>query len=126
MSIKLTDVLRPIGEDERPNEIMIFEADDLYVKQIVVPHRGTLLGQHAHQLSHLSLLARGAVRLRRGHLASAVMVEGQEYHAPIGIHIPAGELHSFETLTDDVLLYCIHALGSPEALKVLAQHGLIA
>ena len=126
MSTRIADLVGAIPLDDMPVETQICEADGIYIKQIAVPKRGTILGQHAHQLSHLSLLARGAVRLRRGHWTAAVMEEGEEFHAPVGIHIPAGELHSFETLTDDVVLYCVHALGTPEALKILAHHGVVA
>lgn len=125
MSTRLKDRITSIAPADRPVETAIYEADGLWVKQIAVPKRGTVLGQHAHQLSHLSLLAAGAVRLRRGPLDAAMENEGIIYEAPAGIHIPAGELHSFETLSDGVVLYCIHALGSPEALKVLALHGLV-
>ena len=124
MSIRLADVIAELPAKEQPAQTMIFEADGLYVKQIAVPKAHTIMGQHAHQLSHLTMVARGAVRLRRGHLADAAMDEGEEYHAPTGIFIPAGELHSFETLVDGTVLYCIHAVGTPEALKILAEHGL--
>lgn len=114
----------PIADAARPVETMIFEAEGLYVKQIAAPKAGTIMGQHAHQLSHLTMVARGAVRVRRGHLAETKSDEGDDHHAPDGIFIPAGELHSFETLADDTVLYCIHALGTPEALKIMAEHGL--
>lgn len=126
MSTRLSDLIGAIPLDDIPIETQIFEADGLYIKQIAVPKKGTILGQHAHQLSHISLLASGSVRLRRGHWTAAVVEDGEEYHAPTGIPIPAGELHSFETLTDGVVLYCVHSLASGEALRILALHGIIA
>lgn len=124
-SSNIIDMVRELPAESVPAETQIYEADGLWVKQIVIPKARTILGQHAHQLSHLTLVACGAVRVRRGHLSTSTLADGQTIFAPDAIHIPAGELHSFETLVDGTVLYCIHALASPDALKVLAEHGLV-
>ena len=102
-----------------PIETMICEADDLYIKQIVVPKAATIIPQHSHALSHITLLASGSLNLWRDE-------HGPEYFAaPTPIHIPAGVKHLFQTLEDGVVMYCVHALASPEALKILAIHELL-
>ncbi len=103
----------------QPIETQIFEAEGLWVKQVVVPKAHTYLPQHAHVLSHLTLLAVGAVN---------VWMDGQfdaRHDAPSAIHIKAGVKHMFETLVDGTVLYCVHALTTPEALKILAEHDIL-
>lgn len=101
---------------ERPLQTTIFESDGLYVKQMVAPVAHTVLQQHAHVLSHLTMVAAGKVR---------ISIDGRDdaiYTAPCGVTIEAGVLHWFMTLEDNTILYCIHALATPESLKVLAEH----
>jgi hypothetical protein len=103
----------------QPTETMIYEADGLFVKQIRVKNKNTYLPQHAHSLSHLTLLTNGSVN---------VWIDGEfdaRYVAPEGVYIASGRKHLFQTLEDDVVLYCVHALGTPEALKVLADHEIL-
>lgn len=104
---------------QQPAETLIYEADGLWVKQIVVHKAHTYLPQHAHALSHLTMLAKGAVNLWR---------DGEfdgRHEAPEGVFIPAGVKHMFETLEDGTVLYCVHALTTPDALKVLAEHHIL-
>lgn len=107
-----------VAAPEQPTETMIYEADGLFAKQIVVKGAGVHLPQHAHKLSHLSLLAKGRVRI-------CVDDVWSEYAAPCGIFIKAGAKHLFVTEDEETILYCIHALGTSEALKVLAEHQLL-
>ncbi len=104
---------------QQPTDTMIFEAEGLWVKQIAVGKAHTYLPQHAHVLSHLTLVAAGAVN---------VWVDGNwdaRYDAPAGVYIKAGAKHTFETLVEGTVLYCVHALTTPEALKILAEHDLL-
>lgn len=104
---------------EQALETTIFEAEGLYVKQIVIPRALSYVPQHAHALSHLTMLAVGTVNVWR---------DGEydgRFVAPFGLYIEAGVKHMFQTLTDNTVLYCIHELTSPDALKVLAEHNLV-
>jgi quercetin dioxygenase-like cupin family protein len=58
---------------------------------------------HDHHFDHLTLLAKGSLR---------VAVEGVEkvFKAPQMIYIRARKLHTLVALEDDTLAYCIHAL----------------
>lgn len=104
---------------EPPVDTSIYEADGLWVKQIIVPKAHTYLPQHAHALSHLTMVAAGAVNVWRNGEWDA------RHDAPEGIYIAAGEKHLFQTLEDRTVLYCIHALATPDALRVLAAHEIL-
>ena len=104
---------------EQPAETQIFEAEGLWVKQIVVPHADMYLPQHAHVMSHLTLVAVGAIDVWRDGKYD------RKYEAPSGVYIEAGVKHTFRAVLPGTVLYCIHALNTPDALKVLAEHQLI-
>ena len=62
----------------------------------------TLAPQHAHEFSHLSYIASGAVR---------VFADGEpsgEFTAPASVVIPARVKHLFEILADNTVVLCIH------------------
>ena len=58
---------------------------------------------HTHQFDHLTLLAKGKLK---------VTVEGvaTEFTAPHMIYIRADKMHELVALTDETVAYCIHAL----------------
>jgi len=62
---------------------------------------------HTHQFDHLTLLAKGKLK---------VTVEGvvTEFIAPQMLYIRADKVHELEALTDDTVAYCIHALRTNE------------
>lgn len=108
-----------IAAPNPPIETQIYEADGVWLKQIVVPKANTYLPQHSHVLGHLTMVAKGTVNVWENG-------EGPVRHeAPSGIYIKAGVKHLFETLADDVVLYCIHSLATDDALRVLAEHELL-
>lgn len=65
---------------------------------------------HAHQFDHLTLLAKGKLR---------VTVEGQvtDFTAPHMIYIRADKQHELVALTDDTVAYCIHALRDGDGVE---------
>jgi quercetin dioxygenase-like cupin family protein len=62
---------------------------------------------HTHQFDHLTLLAKGRLR---------VTVEGKatEFTAPQMIYIRADKVHELVALADETVAYCIHALRTNE------------
>ena len=84
------------------SEVDIRLVDGVFVKATHFRRAGMLALQHAHQFSHLSYIASGAVRLT----ADGVVVG--EYVAPASIVIPAGVQHLFEVLVADTVVLCIH------------------
>jgi quercetin dioxygenase-like cupin family protein len=81
----------------------------VYAKQMMIP-AGHFVGSHAHQYSHLSVLANGDV---------IVEVDGvpMEYSGPTCIEIKAGCEHKVFAKTDAVW-FCIHATEATNADEV--------
>lgn len=67
---------------------------------------------HTHQFDHLTLLAKGKLK---------VTVEGvvTEFTAPHMIYIHKNKVHELVALTDDTVAYCIHALRDKENNEIL-------
>lgn len=67
---------------------------------------------HTHQFDHLTLLAKGKLK---------VTVEGKtsEFTAPHMIYIHKDKVHELEALTDETVAYCIHALHDKETGEIL-------
>lgn len=67
---------------------------------------------HTHQFDHLTLLAKGKLK---------VTVEGQttEFTAPHMIYIHKDKIHELVALVDDTVAYCIHALRDKENNEIL-------
>jgi quercetin dioxygenase-like cupin family protein len=72
----------------------------IYAKKTTIPS-GLELGQHEHNFDHLSVLAKGRVKV-------TVDGESKEYKAGDCVEIAAGKVHRVETITDTIW-YCIHA-----------------
>lgn len=67
---------------------------------------------HTHQFDHLTLLAKGKLK---------VTVEGvaTEFTAPHMIYIHKDKVHELEALTDGTVAYCIHALRDKETNEII-------
>lgn len=67
---------------------------------------------HTHQFDHLTLLAKGKLK---------VTVEGvsTDFTAPHMIYIHKDKVHELEALTDETVAYCIHALRDKENNDIL-------
>lgn len=67
---------------------------------------------HTHQFDHLTLLAKGKLK---------VTVEGvsTEFTAPHMIYIHKDKVHELEALTDETVAYCIHALRDKDTGEIL-------
>ena len=84
-------------------------ADGLYAKESHIPAH-TLLAKHIHDYTHISILAKGSVRV----WANDVMTE---YTAPACIEIKANVEHEVQAITD-ATWYCIHATSETDPEKV--------
>ena len=85
-------------------------SDGLYAKEIRVPE-GSLILQHKHTYSHLSVLAKGKVVVQVGD------EEPQVFTAPACLDIKANTHHGIKALTD-VVWFCIHATDEKDITKV--------
>ena len=104
---------------ERQPIVTQHEADGVAVVQIEISDRGTVSPQHSHMYSHITMLARGAVRV------SCDGRPAREHQAPAAITIPACTKHLFETLTPDVLLLCIHNTARGGGIQIVEEHQIV-
>jgi len=106
--------------EHQPEEAELVLYAGIFCKLWSVSDAGTLLPQHAHEFPHLTLLMRGAVRAWRGEEMLG------DYRAPAVVRIPANELHTFLTLTNDVALACIHNVDHIEGDEpAVSQHATL-
>ena len=104
------------AEHQPASELTVFAG--IFLKTWAVPDKGTLLPQHSHEFPHLSLIVSGAVRV----WCDCTLLG--EFHAPATVKIAAQEKHTFETLTDNVVIACIHALDDGEDVAIHEEHHL--
>lgn len=88
-------------------EVNIGCVANLYSRMMHFHKAGDVETGHTHQFDHLTLLAKGRLK---------VTVEGavSEFIAPQMIYIRAGKVHELVALTDNTVAYCIHALRTDE------------
>ena len=84
-------------------------SDKLYAKEMRIP-ADTVILNHTHSFSHLSVLAQGQVAVLRGQEIDIV-------NAPACIEIRAGLTHGVKAITDCVW-FCIHATDEKDPSKV--------
>ncbi len=94
-------------------------ADGIFIKQILVPKKFSLVPQHAHVWDHITLLTNGSMFVWKDGVLDRL------YQAPSVIFISAGVKHLFCTLQDNTMLFCIHNLKGEQAIEVLAEHNLV-
>jgi quercetin dioxygenase-like cupin family protein len=93
--------------------------DGVFIKQMHLKTAGTYVAQHSHKYSHHSMLARGSVHVWKNEKFFAA------YHAPCAILIEAGCKHTFMSLEDETIVYCIHNVSRSHGdVEILAENGL--
>jgi hypothetical protein len=92
--------------------------DGLSILPMALPTSGTVIRQHSHSYDHVSMLAKGSVRVWQNGVLD------RDYTAPFPIAIAAGVMHRFESLEDDTLVLCIHNTFRTGQVEVLEPHGL--
>jgi quercetin dioxygenase-like cupin family protein len=103
----------------QPYGVEINTADGVFIKQMVIPDHGTIVPQHSHQWDHTSMVASGSVAVWKGREFLGI------FEAPTGIFIKAGIKHTFQSLEDNTIIYCIHNLHGEQAVRVLEEHDLL-
>lgn len=85
---------------------------NVFSRMMHFAHAGDTEHGHTHNFDHLTLLARGRLK---------VTVEGQisEFTAPQMIYIKADKIHELAALEDNTLAYCIHALRTKDGLDII-------
>lgn len=93
-------------------------ADNVFVKSGLFKSAGSVIPQHSHTYEHNTFLATGSL------LAWCDGVFMGEFHAPCAILIKAECKHTFETLEDNTLIYCIHNIAHSGDVDVHELHEL--
>lgn len=85
---------------------------NLYSRMMHFKRVGDMEKGHKHQFDHLTLLAKGRLK---------VTIEGAstEFMAPHMIYIRADKNHELVALEDDTVAYCIHALRDKENNEII-------
>lgn len=85
---------------------------NLYSRMMHFEKAGDIEIGHTHQFDHLTLLAKGKLK---------VTVEGvvTEFTAPQMIYITKDKIHELEAMTDETVAYCIHALRNKDNTDIL-------
>ncbi len=85
---------------------------NLFSRMMRFTYAGDTEQGHTHNFDHLTLLAKGKLK---------VTVEGMatEFNAPQMIYIKADKNHELVALEDDTLAYCIHALRTKDGSDIL-------
>lgn len=91
---------------------------NLWSKQMHFIKAGDTEQGHSHIFDHLTLLAKGALR---------VNVEGKdtEFVAPHMIYIQKNKIHQLVALEDDTIAYCIHALRDGNGVDDILDPSMI-
>lgn len=88
--------------EHQPEEVELVLYAGIFCKLWMVRDRGTVLPQHSHEHPHISMLTSGKVHAWCGDDYLGV------FEAPAMIKIPAHTFHRFETITNNVVIACIH------------------
>lgn len=95
-----------ISPNQPTSELVIYAG--IFLKTWTVADAGTMVPQHAHVYPHVSLLVSGIIRAWRDDELLG------DFHAPATIKIPARAKHRFLSLTDGVVIACVHAADEAE------------
>ena len=89
-------------EINQPTASIAYVAN-LWSKMMVFAKAGDVEYGHAHTFDHLTLLARGALKITIDGVSS-------EFKAPHMIYIKKDKVHELVAIEDSTVAYCIHAL----------------
>lgn len=92
-------------------------ADNVLVFMNYLVKTGDEIEGHAHVFDHITLLARGSVRMEHDN-------GSKEYTAPYLIITPKNIKHKFTALEDKCLLCCIHAIRDGDELDDVAPQDI--
>lgn len=93
-------------------EVAIGCVANLFSRMMRFEKAGDVEVGHTHQFDHLTLLAKGKLK---------VTVNGRVSHfaAPYMIYIHKDFVHELEALEDETVAYCIHALRTADQSEIL-------
>lgn len=94
---------------------MVEDVAGIYFRSILIPKKGTLVPQHAHDHDHATYCGRGRAAMFVDGVMVRELKEGQ------AAKVEAGRSHAFAALEDNTRLTCVHDVASATAVK---QRGI--
>lgn len=104
---------------EQPHGVEHYTADGVYIRQIVIAKKNSIIPQHSHVYGHMTMLVKGGITVWEDGVLKGNHV------APSGIFIKAGVKHRFLTLEDDTILYCIHNISRTGEVEIAEEHQVL-
>jgi hypothetical protein len=95
-----------------PPNISIGYVANLFSRMMHFKNAGDIEIGHTHQFDHLTLLAKGKLKVT---VDDAIT----EFTAPHMIYIRKDKIHELEALVDETVAYCIHALHDKQTEDIL-------
>lgn len=86
--------------------------DGILIKQMHMKKKDIYVPQHSHKYEHASMLASGSIRVWQDDICLG------DFFAPIPINIPAGCKHTFRSLEDNTVVYCIHRMDREGKVEI--------
>ncbi len=111
--------LEALPGELQPYGTEIYTSDGVFIKEIRIPRVHSYIPQHSHDYDHTSLLAVGSIRVWKDGVLD------RDYKAPAGIFIEAGVKHTFLTLADDTIVYCIHNVSRNGQVSIAEEHQIV-
>lgn len=108
-----------VAREEQPIDTNLSITDDLFVKWYRIQKADSYVPQHAHEHDHVTVIASGSVDVWIDGIYSGRQI------APASFVIKAGALHTFQTLEDNVVLLCVHALDGEGEPRVIKENQLV-
>lgn len=93
-------------------EIAIGCVANLWSRQMHFNKIGDTEIGHTHQFDHLTLLAKGKLKITVNNQVS-------HFSSPQMIYIHKDQVHELEALEDDTIVYCIHALRTKDQSEII-------
>lgn len=91
---------------------------NLYSRMMHFKTAGDIEVGHTHQFDHLTLLAKGKLRVKVNDVTT-------DFTAPHMIYIRADQVHELTALTDNTVAYCIHALRDGNGVEDIIDPSMI-
>lgn len=91
-------------------DIRISCISNVYTRMMHFKEKNTIELGHKHFYDHSMLLAKGSVLVRVYDQENDSFLPEVSFKAPATIFIRKGLIHQIESLEDDSVVYCIHAL----------------
>lgn len=96
----------------RSPDINIACVANIFSRMMHFKRAGDIEVEHAHQFDHLTLLAKGRLKVKVNGVVS-------EFAAPHMIYIEKNKVHELEALVDGTVAYCIHALRNKDNDEII-------